>query len=130
MTDQVEAVKPGDRVRVVLEGVVTEVDNRTFTVGDRGSNYIWPEAEHVVSVEVLRPPVKVNDLIDSVEGLSELPLDSVVIPVREYAVLQKRYRGEWFIAGSSKPLRADLINLPVKVLSLPEDESEKGQEHD
>jgi hypothetical protein len=127
MTDQVEAVKPGDRVRVVLEGEVRDGNSRGFWVGHPVAAFIDISAQHLKSVTVLRPPVKVNDMIDSVEGLSELPVDSVVIPVRRgYAVLQKGYYGEWFSAGSSKGLRADLISLPVEVLSLPEDKSEKG----
>jgi hypothetical protein len=57
----VTAVKEGDHVRVVLEGVAHRVERGgSFDIdgGDRNSygNYIKPSAVHVVSVEVLPPP--------------------------------------------------------------------------
>ncbi len=57
--------KVGDRVRVVLEGVISD-DTCTpgsFTVGD-GSfrNIVDPKADHVVSVEILEPEWREGDV--------------------------------------------------------------------
>jgi hypothetical protein len=49
----------GDRVRVVLEGAVRKQPlNGQFIVGRSGqANHIIPDAAHVVSVELIEPPV-------------------------------------------------------------------------
>ena len=62
MSEKYMPVK-GDRVRVVLEGEVTsEGRPGTFwiSVADRygWDNHINPEAEHVVSIEKIEPPVE------------------------------------------------------------------------
>jgi hypothetical protein len=73
------APKVGDRVRVVLEGVVKDVEPDNFQIGPLGAdNVIFPDAEHVISVEILRPPVKVGDVIDTAEQLDALPVGAVV----------------------------------------------------
>jgi len=53
-------MKTGDRVRVVLEGEIRRNSNGTLHIGAAGSLYantIRPADEHVVSVEVLPPPL-------------------------------------------------------------------------
>jgi hypothetical protein len=58
-------VHDGDRVRVVLEGEARSVlnqDDRRFNISTdtadiSGSNTIHPDDAHVVSVEVLPPPI-------------------------------------------------------------------------
>src|SRR5690242_3477947 len=55
--------KVGDRVRVVLEGEVTvtrspEDGERRFVVGSGiAANWVYPDAEHTVSVEKVTPPL-------------------------------------------------------------------------
>lgn len=60
-TPRKDPVNDGDRVRVVLEGVARRESPESFVVGPVGrANRIFPEAEHVVSVEKLgevEPPV-------------------------------------------------------------------------
>ncbi len=80
--------KTGDRVRVVLEGEVTDVHSVGFAVGRRGGNcdYIYPPAEHVVSVEILPPPPP-----------EEPPVGSVVLD-QDGDAWQRKPRG-WVLAG-------------------------------
>jgi hypothetical protein len=60
----------GDTVRVVLEGRVGDVDDGAFSVrSDIGENYIVPAAEHVKSIEIIKP---------AGPSAKDLPVGSVV----------------------------------------------------
>ena len=67
-------VKEGDTVRVVLEGKASYVrGGAEFEVGtDSGtSNHIWPSADHVKSVEVIKkaePVYKDGDVLEAKNG--------------------------------------------------------------
>jgi len=79
--------KTGDRVRVVLEGVARDMEQGDFEIGPAlGGNYIAPNADHVVSIELLTP--------------AEPPEGSVVRTVGD-GVYQRLGAG-WFRAGSSR----------------------------
>lgn len=74
-------VKVGDRVRVVLEGEVTQVDTRRgdFGVGSPGvDNYFHQDAKHFVSVEVLSRPLKVGDIVVGNAAYESLPPGAIV----------------------------------------------------
>lgn len=72
------APRPGDRVRVVIEGEARALNSTAwkpdeFIVGDDGDtpNVISPSAAHVVSVEVLPPPEpqwEVGDVVLAANG--------------------------------------------------------------
>lgn len=77
--------KTGDRVRVVLEGVVTAPVARGFTIGREGRNFIAPFADHVVSIELLAP--------------AEPPLGTVLLADAS-GIAYQREPGGWYATGS------------------------------
>jgi hypothetical protein len=115
--------KVGQRVRVVLEGVVTVVEHDNFQIGPRGAdNVIFPDAEHVVSVEILRPPVKVGDVIETAEELDALPHRAAV---REQASPWRIWERSavdrcWRTPGNRVEVVSVAVLLPAKVLDLPD----------
>lgn len=115
--------KPGDRVRVVLEGEVTSDYCGTeahFIIGcGKAENVITPAAPHVVSVEILRPPVKVGDVIETAEQLDALPDDTVVL--NRYRTAVQRDTRAWYVASTTGTGFSSLdMALPVTVLYLPD----------
>jgi hypothetical protein len=75
-----ELPKLNDHVRAVVEGRVSWVGDRTFRVGDgMDSSVICKAPDHLISVETIRPPVAVNDVIETAEELNGLPRWTTVI---------------------------------------------------
>lgn len=94
LTGDVEMPRDRQRVRVVLEGDAWGVSGETFRVGEgRTWNIIFPPASHVVSVEVLRPPVGVGDVLAAAADLDDLPLRAVVLDRAGDA--WQRHAGDW-----------------------------------
>ena len=64
-----------DIVRVTLEGPAREIySGRSFALGNRNKNYIFPDAEHVKSIEIIEPakpdfwPLRSGDTFRSNKG--------------------------------------------------------------
>jgi hypothetical protein len=106
--------KVGDRVRVVLEGDIRVVTPYGFEIGGSISNFVTPAATHVVSVEILRPPVKVGDVIETAEQLDALPSRTAVVD--RYGWVAQRDRHGWSYMGG----RVRHTDLPATVLYLPD----------
>jgi hypothetical protein len=107
----------GDRVRVVLEGEVKDVEPDNFQIGPFGAdNVIFPDAEHVVSVEILRPPVKVGDVIETREQLDALPSRTAVVDRYGWVAQRDRVGDGWSYMGG----RVRHTDLPATVLYLPD----------
>jgi len=122
MTKQIP--KDGELARVVLEGRVRYHEgDRYFEVGQRNSNMIHVESDHVLSIEVLAEPIKVGEVIE-VERIPELPNESVVKKLSTNRVF-RRLDGYWYAADTSDYgfNQRDLMmtNSQFKVLDLPEE---------
>src|SRR5438128_646370 len=104
-------------VRVDKIAAVTEMaETRTSVYMLGGGHLIFPDAEHVVSVEVLRPPVKVGDVIETAEQGAGLPALTTLIQ-DDGDVWQKRdgwWRSPGETGGWADP------GLPATVLYLPD----------
>jgi hypothetical protein len=88
-----ELPKLNDHVRAVVEGRVSWVGDRTFRVGDgMDSSVICKASDHLISVETVRPPVAVNDVIETAEELNGLPRWTTVID-RDGDAWQRTLRG-------------------------------------
>jgi hypothetical protein len=107
--------KNGDRVQVALEGEVISVCSDSFYVS--GS---WVHLrEPGVSFTIIRPAVKVGDVIETAEELDALPLDTAVLNKHGTAI-QKDSNG-WFSASShGDALSALDAQLPATVLYAPD----------
>jgi hypothetical protein len=112
------APKVGDRVRVVLEGTVATVGEGGFTTNRSidGLSYFIGADDPAVSVEVLRPPVKVGDVIDTAEELDALPDRAVVLNDKGCAM--QTDGTDWYAANghsgpvSKRPRPATVLYLP------------------
>jgi hypothetical protein len=116
------APKVGQRVRVVLEGEVEASEGSVFAIGGGGwrqwvivSNGTTP-SDLVVSVEVLRPPVKVGDVIETAEQLDALPPGAIVLD-RDGDAWQRR-RGWGWCCTTGGDVPGDFA--PFTVLYLPD----------
>jgi hypothetical protein len=108
--------KVGDRVRVVLEGEVRRRAPTTSRSGIGADNVIFLDAEHVVSVEILRPPVKVGDVIETAEELDALPSRTAVVDRYGWVAQRDRVGDGWSYMGG----RVRHTDLPATVLYLPD----------
>lgn len=75
--DLVPKLSLGDRVRVVLEGNANPVTGSSAFWVD-GSNIIYPDKPHVVSIEVLPKPIQVGDNVEGYQCWA-LPAGSAVL---------------------------------------------------
>jgi hypothetical protein len=112
LTGDVKMPRDGQRVRVVLEGDAWDVSGETFRVGEKGWNIILPTASHVTSVEILRPPVKVGDVIEAAADLNDLPVRAVVLD-RAGDAWQRHADGWRCTTGN-----VDIVPGPFTVVSL------------
>jgi hypothetical protein len=114
------APKVGDRVRVTYEGTY----DRAFPSGGEmvheiRSGDMFLLAPPDAKFEILRPPVKVGDVIETAGGIDALPLDTVVLNKYRTAI-QKDSNG-WFSASShGDALSAFGVQLPATVIHLPD----------
>jgi hypothetical protein len=77
-----------------------------------------------ITVKVLPPPVKVGDVITTVEGLKALPVGTVG-RTGSGMVAEKGAPGLWYLVGISAPIRRERLNVPFTVIDLPkEDEND------
>jgi hypothetical protein len=117
LTGDVEMPRDGQRVRVVLEGDAWGVSGETFRVGERGWNMILPTASHVMSVEVLRPPVGVDDVLEAAADLDDLPVRAVVLDRAGDA--WQRHAGDWRCTTGGICTTSDITGYgPFTVVSL------------
>jgi hypothetical protein len=79
---------------------------------------IFPDAEHVVSVEILRPPVKVGDVIETAEELDALPI--VDSGRRPATAGSQQYGTGWATARPTWAGGCDAPSSPATVLYLPD----------
>jgi hypothetical protein len=107
------APKVGRRVRVVLEGEVVSACRDSFYVSGSWVHFEGPG----VSVEILRPPVKVGDVIETAEELDALPLWTAVL-TGDRVIAQYGVPG-WYVAGSEE-LQAMTTLVPATVLYVPD----------
>lgn len=99
----------GDEVVVTVKGKVSYVardGHGTFEVGKTSAGGVLPTLvapEHSsVTVEILKPPVKVGDVVTA-EGMKPLPVGSLIEDVGRNHYLKTRKRG-WVWAGDGGPL--------------------------
>jgi hypothetical protein len=107
--------KEGDRVRVMLEGEVVSACRDSFYVSGSWVHFEGPG----VSFEVLRPPVKVGDVIETAEELDALPVWTVIREVGpdDASEVYERRPDGWLAPGREVP---DPPFLPATVLYLPD----------
>lgn len=109
--------KKGDRVRVTFDGTVVNQCRMGWgkefhvAVAIGGFDFCIPEA---ATVEVLRPPVKVGDVIETREQLDALPSRTAVVD--RYGWVAQRDRHGWSYMGG----RVRHTDLPATVLYLPD----------
>jgi hypothetical protein len=115
MTDNMPRM--GDTVRVVLEGVVTFADSELFDVAD--SNTIDPRTDHVKSIEVLTPPVRVSDKVMVCFVNDALPVGTVVTIGDNVHALVKFEDGRWHDPATGRSYAADTMGAERTVVYLP-----------
>jgi hypothetical protein len=102
--------REGQRARFVIEGEVLSAHGRRLDISGGHSVIL----DNVVSVEVLRPPVKVGDVIETAEELDALPWRAAVVD--RFGWVAQRDRHGWSHTGG----RVQRTDLPATVLYLPD----------
>lgn len=113
-------VKQGDRVRVVLEGEVRAVAGPGYWVGKfPEDNCINPNADHVISVEVLAKQFKVGDTVEG-DDYADLPVGTVVKHDGHRNVRVKVLGGTWIDPTSPTDYRLNTcFENARKIVFLP-----------
>jgi hypothetical protein len=105
----------GDTARVVLEGEVTYIFGDYFDIAD--SNSIYVGADHVKSIEVLTPPVKVGDTVIVSKIHDNLPVGAVV---KALETLVKFTDDLWHDPANGRSYTHKYMEAPRTVVYLPE----------
>jgi hypothetical protein len=103
------------RKRVVLEGDTSPTgEPGAFYIGVVGHrNIIRPDTAHVVSIEDIPDPVKVGDVLTTVEQLKALPANAVVVSA---SGVWTGANGYWMRAGWQSRYVSESVMLPAKYL--------------
>jgi hypothetical protein len=116
MTDNMPRM--GDTVRVVLEGVVTFADSELFDVAD--NNTIDPRADHVKSIVVVTPPIKVGDKVLICFVSDALPVGTVATIGNITQPLVKFKDGRWHDPSNGRSYQASTMGSERTIVYLPE----------
>src|SRR5690349_14332502 len=97
--------REGDLVRVTLEGVVGYMDGQYFEIGRTPeAALVFGEQDYLKSVEVVKPPFKVGDIVADHHDLYELPEGAVVKPTdNSYVAAEKAVTGWFWANGKAEP---------------------------
>lgn len=114
-------LKPGDRVRVLsFEGIVRSVGDVVLHIEHVGTGYLVQDVPMRI-VEKLPEPVKVGDLVASVDALDSLPPGTVVVDSDGDAF--QKHDDDWCPAVAYEEFEAvgNIAQWSPRVVYLPAD---------
>lgn len=114
------AIKAGDRIKAVIEGVVSHVDrDGEAYVGPRGAMQasFYPASKTVTSVEIIKPPLAVG-ICGWVSELNA-PIGALLRCTRNQFHILAVAGGKFAGTGGFEPKPADYYNDLYEVVYLP-----------